>query len=291
MSVQSMTGFGQGETIGEKYTLNVEIKAVNHRFKDIRFKMSSLFNSKEMPLRKKMEASFTRGSFDIYVNYKKNQTEESSIDLDYNKIQAFLSGLQSNINLPEGSLQVKPTDFIRSDFLQEDDSKQEELLELIDKTIDAAISSLAESRKEEGQKLVAKLKEHQALYTEHYKKVIGLKDTYQENVKTKLLKKFENDTNDLTLDEPRFLQEVIYYLEKLDVDEEINRIQIHLEKLEKLLAKGSTEVGRQIDFLIQELNRETNTIGSKSGSGEISENVVQMKVQLEKIREQALNLQ
>jgi uncharacterized protein (TIGR00255 family) len=86
------------------------------------------------------------------------------------------------------------------------------------------------------------------------------------------------------------LQEVIYYLEKLDVDEEINRITIHLEKLTNIL-DSEGEVGRQIDFLIQELNRETNTIGSKSGDSSISENVVQMKVQLEKIREQALNLQ
>ena len=84
---------------------------------------------------------------------------------------------------------------------------------------------------------------------------------------------------------------MIYYLEKLDIEEEISRIQIHLEKLTDVLNKDQPEIGRQIDFLVQELNRETNTIGSKSGAGEISDNVVQMKVQLEKIREQALNLQ
>lgn len=291
MFVQSMTGFGQGETIGEKYTLNVEIKAVNHRFKDIRFKMSSLFNSMEIPLRKKMESSFARGSFDIYVNYKRNQTEQSSIDLDYQKIQAFIDSMQSELKVEKDNYQIKPTDFIRNDFLLEDDSKQDELLSLIESSMTQAIASLSISRNEEGQKLIKKLQEHKSQYTNHYQKVIGLKDSYQENVKAKLLKRFESDTNELKIDEPRFLQEVIYYLEKLDVDEEINRIQIHLEKLDKLLTSQEAEVGRQIDFLIQELNRETNTIGSKSGSGEISEHVVQMKVQLEKIREQALNLQ
>ena len=84
--------------------------------------------------------------------------------------------------------------------------------------------------------------------------------------------------------------EVIYYLEKLDIDEEINRISIHLQKLDQILS-GKGEIGRQLEFLLQELNRETNTIGSKSGDSQISENIVQMKVQLEKIREQALNLQ
>jgi uncharacterized protein (TIGR00255 family) len=86
------------------------------------------------------------------------------------------------------------------------------------------------------------------------------------------------------------MQEVVYYLEKLDVHEEINRIHAHLEKLNKILS-GPQEVGRQIDFLAQELNRETNTIGSKSSLKEISDRVVQMKVQLEKMREQGLNLE
>jgi uncharacterized protein (TIGR00255 family) len=100
--------------------------------------------------------------------------------------------------------------------------------------------------------------------------------------------KFKTKEDDL--DEQRLQQEVIYYLEKLDIDEEINRITIHLKKLDKIL-EGTGEVGRQIDFLIQELNRETNTIGSKCANDIISENVIQMKVHLEKIREQALNLE
>ena len=154
-----------------------------------------------------------------------------------------------------------------------------------------AIESLKKSREDEGNKLVQKLKEHQKLYTENYQQIPQYKEGYQAKLKEKILKKFESEAKDLAVDEPRFLQEVIYYLEKLDIDEEINRIKIHLEKLDSLLDGKKLELGRQIDFLIQELNRETNTIGSKSGSNEISELVVQMKVQLEKIREQALNLQ
>ena len=117
-----------------------------------------------------------------------------------------------------------------------------------------------------------------------------MKDSYQEQIKDKLLKRFETENSNLKIDDSRFHQEVIYYLEKLDIDEEVNRIDIHLNKLDKIF-NSTGEVGRQIDFLVQELNRETNTIGSKSASGEISENVIQMKVQLEKIREQALNIE
>jgi len=291
MPTQSMTGFGQGEAQGSKFTLNVELKTVNHRFKDIRFKMSNLFNAQEIPLRQKLESIFARGSFDIYVSYKKNVTEESSVELDYQKIQNFISKMQNALTLEKSQYSINPTDFMRSDFYQEDESKEDELVSLLEKAFEQAIESLNKSRQLEGSKLVEKLCEHRDIYVEYYSKIQKLKDTYQDKVKEKLAKRFETDAKELNIDEPRFLQEVIYYLEKLDVDEEINRISIHLEKLNAILASNDHEVGRQIDFLIQELNRETNTIGSKSGSSDISENVVQMKVQLEKIREQALNLQ
>ena len=290
MSAQSMTGFGKGEAESENYTLSVEIKSVNHRFKDIRFKMGSVFNTLELTLKKQIEANFGRGSFDIYVNYKKNAVKSKELELDYAKIEAVVSKLKKVATATGAELTISPTEFMRSDFYKEDEKKETELAEMLKPAFDQAVASLLESRSEEGSKLVDQLHEHKEMFQESYNKISPLKESYQGKVKDKLKKKFDVEASDLNIDEPRFLQEVIYYLEKLDVDEEINRIKIHLEKLNKILSSGG-EVGRQIDFLIQELNRETNTIGSKSGDSAISENVVQMKVQLEKIREQALNLQ
>jgi len=109
-------------------------------------------------------------------------------------------------------------------------------------------------------------------------------------MKDKLTAKLSERMKEFKVDEGRLMQEVIFYLEKLEIDEEINRAKIHVAKLREVM-KGSGEVGRQIDFLLQELGRETNTMGSKSAHMEISQNVVEMKVQLEKIREQALNLE
>ncbi len=290
MSAQSMTGFGKGEAESENYTLSVEIKSVNHRFKDIRFKMGSVFNILELTLKKQLEANFGRGSFDIYVNYKKNAVKSKELELDYAKIEAVVSKLKKVATATGAELTISPTEFMRSDFYKEDEKKETELAEMLKPAFDQAVASLLESRSEEGSKLVDQLHEHKEMFQESYNKISPLKESYQAKVKDKLKKKFDVEASDLNIDEPRFLQEVIYYLEKLDVDEEINRIKIHLEKLNKILSSEG-EVGRQIDFLIQELNRETNTIGSKSGDSAISENVVQMKVQLEKIREQALNLQ
>ena len=290
MPIQSMTGFGKGEKEGEKFTVSVELKTVNNRFKDIRFKMSNVFNSLELPLKKKIEAKFVRGSFDIYVNYKKIQVSKSNAEIDYEKVAAFLENMKKVSEKTGVDLEFSPTEFLKSDFYMEDESKEEELANLLLPAFEDAILSLEESRIEEGQKLVKKLQEHAQLYQTHFEKVKELKGSYQKKVKERLHKRFETDASGLPIDEPRFLQEVIYYLEKLDIDEEINRIVIHLEKLASIF-ESKAEIGRQIDFLVQELNRETNTIGSKSGNSEISEHVVQMKVQLEKIREQALNLE
>jgi uncharacterized protein (TIGR00255 family) len=290
MPIQSMTGFGKGEVEGEKYTVSVEIKTVNNRFKDVRFKMSSLFNSQEIPLKKKIESKFSRGSFEVYVNFKKAKKAKSIADLDNEKVVTFLKQIKEISDASGVQLEFSPTEFLRSDFYTDDEDKGEQLEELMLEAFDSALLSLEDSRVEEGQKLLVKLNEHKAVFESHYKKVIELKSTYQDGVKEKLQKRFETDASGLNIDEPRFLQEVIYYLEKLDVDEEINRITIHLEKLTNVFEMPG-EIGRQIDFLMQELNRETNTIGSKSGNSEISSNVVQMKVQLEKIREQALNLE
>lgn len=290
MTINSMTGFGKGESKGENYTVTVEIKSVNNRFKDLRFKMSNYFNSSEITLRKKIDEKFRRGSFDIFVNYKKNPELEKTNEIDFLKIENYLTKMKEVTDKVKVSMQVTPTEFMRSDFYTDDDSKIDELQSLMMNSFDLAANALLESRVEEGEKLIEKLKEHKSDYEDHYKKIPALKDTYQDSVREKLTKRFDAEGSNLSVDEGRFNQELIYYLEKLDIEEEITRIDGHLVKLEKLL-NGKGEVGRQIDFLLQELGRETNTIGSKSGSQDISSHIVQMKVQLEKIREQALNLE
>ena len=289
MALQSMTGFGKGESEGDSYKVSVEIKSVNHRFKDTRFKMGSLLNSIELPMKKKLDQLFKRGSFDIYVNYKKNTEKRSGLELDKEKVKLFLKELKECADETGVDVSVNPVSFLKNEFYLEEEDKESEIERLTLEAFQLSLEALEQSRKEEGKKLVETLKRHQKLFREEFKIVGSLKNSYQEQVKERLLAKLGQEKS-LQVDEQRFNQEVIYYLEKLDIDEEVNRIEIHLEKLDEVLG-GTKEVGRQIDFLIQELNRETNTIGSKSASSPISESVVQMKAQLEKIREQALNLE
>jgi uncharacterized protein (TIGR00255 family) len=291
MSVNSMTGFGKGEANGKNYTITTEIKTVNNRFKDFKFRMSSLFNSVEIDLRSKLDKEFRRGSFDISISYKKAERELTEFQVDSKKVTAFLTLMKPVFEESKISMQISPTDFLRTEFYRDDnEQKEKELDPLVIASVDEAIKALKESRAAEGEKLVEVLLDHLALYEEGLRKVEKLKSEYPEMMRQKLTQKLNEKLKDVKVDESRFLQEVIYYLEKLEVDEEINRAKIHLVKLRSVLASEG-EIGRQIDFLLQELGRETNTLGSKSAHQEISSNVVEMKVQLEKIREQALNLE
>lgn len=291
MSVYSMTGFGKGEAVGPNFTITTEIKTVNNRFKDFKFRMSSLFNSLELDLRSKLEHEFRRGSFEISVTYKRNEKTVTEFQVDPKKVEAYLNLMKPIFEKNQVPFQVSPTEFLRSDFNKdEDEQKEKELEPLAIASFEQAVKALKVSRSHEGQKLVDKLFEHLAIYEKCLGEVEKLKALYPEMMKDKLTSKLNEKLKDIKIDESRFLQEVVYYLEKLEIDEEINRAKIHLIKLKTVL-KSSGEIGRQIDFLLQELGRETNTMGSKSAHPEISSNVVEMKVQLEKIREQALNLE
>ncbi|MFG1485744.1 YicC/YloC family endoribonuclease [Halobacteriovorax sp. RZ-1] len=290
-NIYSMTGFGKAEAGSESLQVTVEIKTVNHRFKDIRFKMSSLFNSVELEMRNLISQNFKRGSFDINVSYKRLETKSRFDDIDTEKVNAFISSMKHLADKNDVQLDIKPTDFLRNEFMKEvDESSIDEMNKFAIDALKGAIENLKESRKVEGQKMVDVIKKHQQSYEEFFNIVNDKSDEFQAAVKERLEKRFDEYKTAMPVDEPRFMQEVIFYLEKMDIHEEINRINAHLSKLNDLLTKGG-EVGRQIDFLIQELNRETNTTGSKSTLQEISEAVVQMKVQLEKIREQGLNLE
>ena len=161
MSVYSMTGFGKGESTGSNYTLTTEIKSVNNRFKDFKFRMSSLFNSIEIDLRSKLENEFKRGSFDISVSYKKNDKAVAEFYVDPKKVSAYLDLMRPVFEEKKIAFHVSPVEFLRSDFYRDDDTnRDEEMSVLAKKSFDQAIAALKISRSSEGEKLVSKLLEH-----------------------------------------------------------------------------------------------------------------------------------
>lgn len=287
-----MTGFGRGEVSGSEFRVVVEIKSVNHRFKDLKFKMASIFNSVELNLRKVINDLFKRGSFDIYVTFKKIETQEiTSLKIDETKVLSFLKEIEKFSQKQSVPISINGTDFLRSEFsLDEDLSSNEDLKKQVIDAFEIAAKELLASRLEEGEKLAKILKTYRDTYESEFKTIEDKSKEFKVSIEQKLRKKIDEIASEVKIDEGRYLQEVIYYLEKIDIHEELGRIKAHLEKFDRLIETGG-EVGRKIDFFVQELNRETNTIGSKSGIEKISNAVVNMKVQLEKIREQGLNIE
>ncbi|MCB9063411.1 MAG: YicC family protein [Halobacteriovoraceae bacterium] len=291
MAIQSMTGFGKAEFETDDFIISVEIKSVNHRFKDVRFKMPSIFNSLEIDLKNIISKYFKRGSFEISVSYKKNSVNSKMADLDFTKINQFLNDFEDRIESDGVRFECSPLDFLRSEFLQDtSDGYIDSLQNALMSTFEGACLDLTKSRVSEGSKLISILEEHKSEYYSIFNTISPLAEEYKVSIEKKLEKLINDYKEKIPVDQGRMLQEVLYYLEKLDIHEELNRITSHLNKVDEIFSSDN-EVGRQIDFLVQELNRETNTIGSKSGNREISNRVVQMKVQLEKIREQGLNLE
>ena len=291
--LQSMTGFGKGESQNNELRVVVEIKSVNNRFKDFRFKMSSLLNALESELKNTLLENIHRGSFEISINYKRLKVEDASFRMDEEKIKSFVEQLNGFASLNGQAVEYKATDFLRTEFQQDIDQEEfsKELYPLVLDAFRESVKNLLDVRQSEGEKIKSTLLDYVSKYSNEFKQVTALKENYREDVEQRLREKLKGFKEEIKIDDQRLLQEVIYYLEKLDINEEIDRINYHLSSLQELLNSKKTEVGRKVDFLLQELNRETNTIGSKSGVKEISNHVVNMKSFLEKIREQGLNLQ
>ncbi len=271
MKIASMTGFGKSEVYGAHYNVTVEVKSVNNRFKDIKFKIPTQLSFLEFDLKKKLEATFKRGSFELSVSFKKNDKNYKFDDVDLVKVENYVlkfKKLSEKLNIP---LDIKVTEFLRAEFYTDNQKEVEsELSDLVMKATDSSVEALKTSRWEEGAKLGQVLKKHIEEFKTYYAKVVSFENTLKQEIEKRLKDKLKELRSDIKFDENRFHQELIYYLEKLDIQEEINRINIHLGKLESLLVSGE-EMGRNIDFILQELNRETNTIGSKCNNVNISQ--------------------
>lgn len=287
--MNSMTGFGKGEIQEAKFLLSIEIKSVNHRFKDIRLKFPGIFSSLEIPMRKTIEQSFVRGSFEVFLSYKKITSEALFDEIDPKKVKQFNKLIQEITG--ESHLDIRPCDYLRSEFYVDQSTEVNETLKNAAlSALDLAIKQLQSARHAEGANLKKILEGHLSEFESALAKIIQEEPKVAVALKEKFEKKVSDYLKDHTLDQQRLEQELIYYLEKLDISEEIDRIKSHLKSFKEII-NSNGEIGRKLDFLLQELNRETNTIGSKTDRQVISEHIVKMKVSLEKLREQALNIE
>ena len=292
--IKSMTGYGRGEAENDLYKFKVELKAVNHRYNDILIKMPRHISYLEENIKKIIKEKISRGKVDVYINLE--YINESSVDVKVDiplakSYKTALENLSAELEL-EDSIRLNNIlcmqEIIRTDRKELDEDL---IWSILKKSLDMALDNIMKMRITEG----AELKRDILGKLEYVEKCVGsigerspyvvleYKDKLQERIKNLL------DDN-VTLDEERLNNEIAYFADRSSIDEELVRLASHIKQFRTILNEDDS-VGRKLDFLIQEMNREINTIGSKANDLTITNYVVILKAEIEKIREQIQNIE
>jgi uncharacterized protein (TIGR00255 family) len=298
VKLNSMTGFGKAQDQVGQYQIQIEIKSVNHRFKDCRIKLPQQLSQFESLLRDMISKNFIRGSFDIFVNVKKINTQnlssntKSTLLLDQDRIIQFIKNFEIISEKIQTPLTINPVDFLRSDFFIDEAQEIETIVSenILVKVFNESLKQLKEMRIKEGTEIGKALLQYLFDFENHMATINEVTKDNKEDIYNNLFNKVKKQIEEDQIDNYRLKQELIYYLEKYDVEEESKRIHMHLKKLNEVL-NDSVESGRKLEFILQELQREVNTFGVKSFQSIISHHIVDMKTLIEKMREQVLNLE
>ena len=291
--IKSMTGYGRSESTVHGRTLTVEVKSVNNRYLDCNVRLPRVYSCAEDGIQRRVKGTISRGKVDVFINVEHTSEAAVSVTLNQSVAAGYLAAIRTMAEtfcLPGevtvGMLSHFP-DVFQVDKVPED---LEELTADLNQVAEAALADFDAMRVREGDKLTQDLLgrlETLDCYTgqveERSPQTVA---AYREKLTTRLREVLE----DRQLDEGRILTEAAIFADKVAVDEETVRLRSHLDQFRTMLAEGSP-VGRKLDFLIQEMNRETNTIGSKCNDLEVSTIVVNMKAEIEKIREQVQNIE
>lgn len=294
--LKSMTGFGRGVAENGRYTVEVEIKSVNHRFLDIQLRSPKQVNPYEQELRKIIKERLPRGRVDVFVTVKEVSDVGKEVAVHWDLVDQLVKSLQNEGQARYGVVDLEPKAILEQivtlpDFVEirEAQTDDESLAELLTEAVTQAAEQNAANRAQEGQGLTSVLVENREQIATALERLRAFVALYQAEFKERFEKKLQEYLQE-TVDQERLLTELAIQLERGDIQEEIDRLAIHLQNFDRLLTKDEP-VGRELDFLIQEFNREINTIGSKSSAIEIKELVVLMKTTVEKIREQVQNVE
>lgn len=291
--IRSMTGFGVGEAENESYKVHVEIKSVNQRFLDLAFHMPRLFNIWEDGLRKRIKAVACRGKMDVYVTLTDKRETGSRIRVNRGLARSYheaLNEMSDFLRLPRND-DIKSIAAYPDVLVVEEPDSPEGCDEVLFLATERAMEGLDAMRRQEGrniqQDFLQRLKELEAMV----QKVSSLAPEIVENYRQRLQKMMAELLADREFDEGRILQEAAIYADKVNYTEEIVRLESHFRQFRRMIEEEDGLVGRKLDFLIQEMNREANTIGSKANHAVAAQLVVDIKSEIEKLREQVQNIE
>ena len=293
--MNSMTGFGRSTRIADGLQCTIEIKSVNSRFLDLNIRSPKQVNSVEHSIRKCIQKSLHRGKVDVFVTLQDIDDREKQFLINSslkNQIQDLLvleGFYKSAQDVPLAAVMSISNEWIQ---IKDDEIQEDSLCSLITETTMEALNDLVHMRTSEGVQIQKDLLERLSHMTAIIDDINAHKEdavlAYKENLRKKMLEYVDN--LDIAINEDRLLQEVAIMADKTDITEEIVRFRSHVVQLTNTLKKDEP-IGRKLDFIIQEMNREVNTIGSKAMDISLTDHVVQLKCELEKVREQVQNIE
>ena len=290
--MRSMTGYGRRQFQADGREMTVEVKTVNHRFLDIGFRMPRNLSFLEEPIRIQLSAALKRGHADVFLNYRNNREDAREVSVDEPLLSAYMQALGRMETVSDATNDVALShmmalpDILRVTEREED---REAVTELMRTTLDAVLGDVLLMRTREGEALYNDLELHlqqlEQLALKIAQKAPLVAQLYRDRLEARLA-----ELNVSPVEPQRLAQEVALFADRCAIDEELSRLSSHIQQMRSCM-NGDGESGRKLDFLVQELNREVNTIGSKAADAEITNWVVAAKCEIEKLREQVQNIE
>lgn len=291
----SMTGFGRGDRHGGDVSVSAEIRTVNHRFLDLHVRCPAKFLSWEPRIRSMVRQSLKRGKADVFLSVREWGRTGTSVRVNRGLLQSFLEEARRvgeehalPVDLSFRDLVAIPDLFV---FAPSGEDPAEELWELAEGAVRAALSMLSGSRREEGERMRSAIGEGVRTLRGIAGEIASLSAESKELARVRFRERIAALSGEIGVEPGRVQQETAFLIDRLDISEECERLKSHLAGMDGLLASGDEPVGKRFDFLVQEAFREVNTASNKSAHARISELSVEAKTELEKIREQIQNVE
>ncbi len=292
--MKSMTGFGRGAVTEENFAVSVEIKTVNNRFLDLNLRLANELQSLEANIKRLIQSRLSRGRIDVFINYER--TSDVIYELNRPLISGYLSALKEMQNefLLSGEPDLNLIARLPNALLTRADDLTENFTDGIETAVKLALEELENMREAEGESLKNELNsrlseiEKQLPAVEAEMEMVA--DEYRQRLNKRIGILLEKSDAEIEIDQARLAQEVAYLADKQDISEEIIRLKSHIEQFRGILNEEK-EVGKRLDFLTQEFNREANTIASKTNNLIVKEAALNIKSEIEKMREQVQNVE
>lgn len=291
--IKSMTGFGRSEKVTDTYRLVVEMKSVNHRFCDINIKLPKKMSFLETNIRSFLKSYIERGKVDVYITYE--NLAGSDVKLRYNrevaeKYMEYFSQMSEEFGIENTIRPAELGSFPDVFTVAAPETDQDEMWQMLSEPLAEAAERFVQSRIIEGENLRKDMLTKLESMKEAVDYIEQISPALVEEYRKKLTDKIREALDSPVTDESQIAAEVVIYADKICVDEETVRLKSHIQSTGKILEDGGS-VGRKLDFIAQEMNREANTILSKANSLEVSNRAIQLKTDIEKVREQIQNLE